>query len=81
MNTQEHPLTTVPPMNLGAIRDALKAHSVTLKDVEIQVDCTCDVCGASWSGSAPLEDRLHRSSWECYKCYAEDKAGGDDAHT
>jgi hypothetical protein len=81
MNTQEHPLPTVPPMNLSAIRDALKANGVTLKDVEIQVDCTCDVCGASWSGSASLEDRLRRNWWECYKCYAEDKEGGDDAHT
>jgi hypothetical protein len=35
-------LPAVPPMNLNAIREALKAHCVTLNDVQIEVDCTCD---------------------------------------
>jgi hypothetical protein len=35
-------LPVVPPMNLNAIREALKAHGVTLNDVQIEVDCTCD---------------------------------------
>ena len=26
----------------------------------------------------PLEDRLGKTWWECWKCHAE---GGDDAHT
>jgi hypothetical protein len=74
-------LPAVPPMNLNAIREALKAHGVTLNDVQIEVDCTCDVCGATWSEEASVENRLRRTWWECWKCHAEDKEGGDDAHT
>jgi hypothetical protein len=77
MNTQEHPLPAVPPMNFNAIREALKAHGVTLNDVQLEVDCTCDVCGAEWSEEASLENRLRRTWWKCWKCNAE---GGDDAH-
>jgi hypothetical protein len=56
-------LPAVPPMNLNAIREALKAHGVTLNDVQIEVDCTCDVCGATWSEEASLENRLRRTWW------------------
>jgi len=39
-------LPAVPPMNLNAIREALKAHGVTLNDVQIEVDCTCAMSAA-----------------------------------
>jgi hypothetical protein len=46
MNTQEHPLPTVPPIDYKAIRKALKAYGITLKELSCAVECRCDVCGA-----------------------------------
>jgi hypothetical protein len=65
-------------MKFSAICEALKAHGVTLNDVHIEVDCTCDVCGAGWSEEASLENRLTKTWWHCWKCHAEED---DDAHT
>jgi hypothetical protein len=36
--TETQTLPEVPPMNFNAIRDALKAHGVTLNDVQLEVD-------------------------------------------
>jgi hypothetical protein len=72
-----HTLPAVPPMNFKAIREALKAHGVTLVDVQFEVECRCEVCGAEWSEEGSLEDRLAKTWWQCWKCNAEEE---HDAH-
>ena len=48
MNTPNHPFPDVPPENFDAIREALKAHGVTLSEVYYSVEYTCEACGALW---------------------------------
>jgi hypothetical protein len=78
MNTQEHPLPTVPPIDYNAIRKALKAYGITLKELSCSVECRRDVCGAQWSLEASLEYPLLKHWWECTKYHAEED---HDAHT
>ena len=69
MNTPNHPFPDVPPENFDAIREALKAHGVTLSEVYYSVECTCEACGALWSSEASLDAPLSDGWWQCYVCY------------
>jgi hypothetical protein len=74
MNTISSPDTTrpkVPRINLKAIREALKAHGVTLLDAEYSLDVRCDACGAYDQVTGSLQFRLRKRWWRCQKCHPE----------
>jgi hypothetical protein len=62
MDTTKHPRPDVPPMHFNMVREAQKAHGVTLADLTSAVQCRCDGCGAQWSAEGSLEDRLRGGS-------------------
>ena len=75
MNTISAPNTTlpnVPIINGKAIREALKAHGVTLVDATYEVECKCNICGATWSEESCLQFRLRTTWWHCWKCHPEE---------
>jgi hypothetical protein len=75
MNTTNPPDTTlpdVPLLNLKDIREALKAHGVTLVDAIYEVECKCDICGTRWSEESCLQFRLPATWWHCRKCHPEE---------
>jgi hypothetical protein len=75
MNTLSPPNTTlpdVPIINWKAIREALKAHNVSLVDAIYAIECTCDICGTRWSEETCLQCRLPTTWWHCRKCHAEE---------
>jgi hypothetical protein len=77
-NTPNTMLPDVPPISYNAIRQALKAHGVTLIELHCEGECRCEICGAQGSLEASLDYPLSKHWWECTKYHAEED---DEAHT
>ena len=69
INTQLLP--KVPRLNVKAIREALKAHGVSLVAIDYEVEFRCEGCGAVDFVDGSLQFRLRKMWWRCQSCHPE----------